>query len=175
MSSYTTSDSTTFTLTHAKEISSKVAADLKRIQRLHNGTPSDSEIANYEGELIELLKGGYLKEVIYGFQRQVGDTKEWLQPTLIYTAKDLSGSFWDNDDPGKILPGGDLRGTYFNSHLTYSDAWLRLTEAQKSAVTSRLPVQRTTQPKPSINGYLVNDRSYSAGGKALDRSSVRSL
>ena len=175
MSSYTITESTTFTLTHAKYISSKVAADLKRIQRLYNGYPTDSEISEYEAELTELLKAGYVNEVTYGFQRKVGETKEWIQPTLIYTARDLAGSYWDDDDPGKIIPGADVSGAYFTSYLTYTSAWDRLTSAQQAAFKGTLPFQRTGAAKPSVNGYVTNDQSYSAGGRTLSRSSVRSF
>ncbi len=48
-SSYTVSESTTFTVSHARHMAAKVAADLKRIQRFY-GAPSDAEIADYEAE-----------------------------------------------------------------------------------------------------------------------------
>lgn len=175
MSSYTITESTTFTLTHAKHLGAKVAADLKRIQRLYDGVPSDIDIANYEAELIEFLKAGYLGEVTYGFQRNKNNSKEWIQPTLIYSANELAGAAWDDDDPGKVLPGSDISGAYFTSYLTYSSAWEGLTSAQKEAFKAKLPFQRTGMPKPSINGYVTNDRTYSAGGRALNRSSVRSF
>ena len=56
-SSYTISETATFTLTHAKHMAAKVAADLKRLQRFY-GYPSDQDIANYETEVIELLNNG---------------------------------------------------------------------------------------------------------------------
>lgn len=174
MSSFTITESATFTLTHAKYISSKVAADLKRIQRLHNGSPTDSEIADYEAELTEFLKAGYLGEVTYGFQRKIGDTKEWLQPTLIYTASELAGAYWDDADPGKVYPAANVPGAYFASYLTYSAAWDRLSPAEKDAFKGGLPFQRSGMPKPTINGYVVSDHAYSAGGRALSRTSVRS-
>lgn len=173
MSSFTVTESVTFTLTHAKYISSKVAADLKRIQRFHNGSPTDSEIADYEAELTEFLKAGYLSEVIYGFQRKTGDTKEWIQPTLIYKASELAGAYWDDDDPGKIYPAA-VPDAYFTSFLTYSAAWDRLSQAERDAFKGKLPFQRSGMPKPTINGYVVNDHTYSAGGRALNRTSVRS-
>src|SRR5215208_6036058 len=51
--SYTLTETTTFTLTHAKHMAAKVATDLKRMQRLYN-LPSDTDINNYEAEVIEL-------------------------------------------------------------------------------------------------------------------------
>ena len=43
--SYTVTESTTFTVTHARHIAAKVATDLKRLQRFY-GKPSDSAIAD---------------------------------------------------------------------------------------------------------------------------------
>lgn len=174
MSSFTVTESATFTLTHAKYISSKVASDLKRIQRLHNGSPTDSEIADYEAELTELLKAGYLGEVTYGFQRKTGDTKEWIQPTLIYTASELAGGYWDDADPGRIYPAAIPPGAYFTSYLTYSAAWIRLSQAEKDTFEGALPFKRSGMSKPTINGYVVTDHAYSSGGRALSRTSVRS-
>ena len=68
MSSYTLTGSETFTITHAKHMAAKVAADLKRLQRFY-GKPSNSDIEAYEKEVIQLLKFGYLKKVTYGFKR----------------------------------------------------------------------------------------------------------
>src|SRR5665648_439380 len=61
-SSFTFTDTQTFTVTHARHIASKVATDLKRIQRFY-GNPSDSLIEKYETEIIEFLKKGYLGTV----------------------------------------------------------------------------------------------------------------
>jgi hypothetical protein len=66
MSSYTITDSATFTITHARHMGAKVAADLKRIQRLYGGI-SDEWIAHYEAELIEYIKAGYLTTEKYFF------------------------------------------------------------------------------------------------------------
>ena len=57
--SYTISESTSFTITHARHMAAKVATDLKRMQRLY-GLPGDAAIAQYESEVIALLKAGYL-------------------------------------------------------------------------------------------------------------------
>ena len=86
MSSYTISESITFTVTHARHMAAKIATDLKRIQRLY-GWPSDREIAEYEGEAVAMMKAGYLAEVTYGFKRN----GLWVEPTLKYAARDLAG------------------------------------------------------------------------------------
>ena len=167
-SSFTVSESASFTITHARHMAAKVAADLKRIQRLY-GSPTDSDIADYEGEVVALLKAGYLGTVSYGFRRD----GKWVEPTLRYTARDLSGGTANDDDPGKIRPWADIAGASFYSYLTYSAAWEGLSSEQKASFKSTLPVKRGSASEPCINGYLESDRSYSAGGWALGRSSVR--
>lgn len=167
--SYTVSESKTFTVVHARNMAAKVAADLKRIQRFY-GEPSDAHISSYETEVVELLKAGYLGEVTYGYRRD----NQWVEPTVRYTAKDLAADDGNGDDPGKIRPGANINGAAFHSFLTYSAAWLALTSAQKEVFKNNLPFQRGNGVEPGISGYLVPDRTYSAGGKALDRSSLRS-
>jgi hypothetical protein len=36
-----------------------------------------------------------------------------------------------------------------------------------------MPFYRTGMAQPAVNGYLVDDKTYSAGGRALGRASVR--
>ena len=167
MSSYSSTESTSFTVTHAKHMAAKVATDLKRLQRFY-GNPSDYLIDAYESEMIELLRYGYLNKATYGFEKS-GD---WIEPTLIYTADDLN--FSTNDDPGKIRPGKDVSGASFYSFLEYSFAWNLLPEEERTAFKKNLSIQRGTASTPGICGYLDNDKTYSSGGKSLARSSVRS-
>lgn len=166
--SYTVSETATFTVTHARHMAAKVATDLKRLQRLY-GKPSDADIVEYESEVIELLKGGYLGTVTYGYRRD----GNWIEPTLRYTARDLVDSAASDDDPGRVRPGADISGASFYSYLTYSSAWDRLTEAEKDAVRARLPFKRNGAPEPGVRGYLTEDRTYSSGGRALSRASLR--
>lgn len=167
--SYAVTEAQTFTVTHARHMAAKVATDLKRMQRLY-GEPSDANIANYEAEVIELLKAGYLGTVTYGFQRN----GQWIEPTLRYTARDLAGASASDDDPGRIRHGADITGASFYNYLTYSAAWDQLTDAEKDAFKRSMPFYRTGAPEPGVNGYLATDRVYSSGGRALDRASVRS-
>ena len=168
--SYSNSNTGSFTVTHAKKIASKVATDLKRIQRFY-GSPGDTTITNYETELIELLKNGYLGTVTYGYKRN----DDWIEPTLRYTARELSSLMnAPDDDPGKIRPGANIEGATFYSFLTYSAAWEKLTETEKDAFKKTLPFYRTGANEPGINGNLISDKTYSSGGKALDRSIVKS-
>ena len=167
--SFTFSESASFTETHARHISAKVATDLKRMQRLY-GAPSDTRIADFEAELVALLKGGYLGTVTYGFRRD----GTHIDPTLRYTAQDLSGAAANDDDPGRVRPGADVTNATFYSYLTYSPSWYRLSSDQQAAFNRMLPVQRGDAPEPGVNGYFSPDRIYSAGGRALNRDSVRS-
>ena len=168
--SYTYSESTTFTVTHARHIAAKVATDLKRMQRLY-GAPGDADIATYEAELVELMKAGYLEAVTYGYRRN----NDWIEPTLRYTAQELAGVAANDDDPGRIRPGANIAGASFYSYLTFNAAWHALTATQREAFETTLPFVRGGAPAPGINGYFSDDRSYSAGGRALNRAIVRSF
>lgn len=169
MTTTTYTSSRTFTVTHAREIASKMATDLKRMQRFY-GVPSDISIAEYEAELIELLKEGVVETVAYGFKRG----EDWIAPTLRYTEKELTDSTSASHDPGLIRPGANVTGANFYSYLTYKSSWYGKSESERQAIKSRLPITRGGAAQPGVAGYFVDDRVYSAGGRALNRSSVRS-
>jgi len=169
MSSFTVSESITFTVTHARHLASKVSTDLKRVQRFY-GQPSDISIAQYEAELIELLKAGYLGTLTIGYKKN----GKWIEPTLQYIARELGEMQSVDDDPGKIRPGVDISGATFYSYLTYSPKWDGLSWDEKDAFKKRLPYYRGGADEPGVSGYLQSDRTYSSAGRALNRSSVRS-
>lgn len=167
--STTATETRTFTVTHARHLAAKVAADLKRLQRLY-GHITDQRIEEFEGEVTELLRQGYLGTVTYGFQRN----DKWIEPTLRYTAADLAGSGTD-DDPGRVPPGKDISGAKFHSYLTYSAAWDALTPDERAAIKRQLPVQRVSGSESAVsNGYFADDKTYFSGGRSLGRASVRS-
>lgn len=166
--SVTKTESTTFTVTHARHLAAKVATDLKRMQRMY-GFPSDQAIANFETEVIELLRGDYLESVCYGFRRD----RKWIEPALRYTSSQLATNGLD-DDPGRIPLGKDTEGASFYSFLTYSAVWHQLTPAERQAIKARLPIQRGDADEPQVEGgYFANDKTYSAGGQSLGRQTVR--
>jgi hypothetical protein len=169
MSSFTVTETTTFTLTHARHLASKVSADLKRMQRFY-GEPSDLEITRYETELIEMLKAGYLGTLTLGYKRDGA----WIEPTLRYTARDLAGSDGTDDDPGRVRPGANISNATFYNYMTYSAKWNALSDSERDAFKKTLPFCRGGAPEPSVNGYLEADRTYSSGGRSLNRSTVRS-
>lgn len=166
--SFTATETKTFTLTHARHLSAKVAADLKRLQRLY-GNISDERITQFEGEATELLRQGYLESVTYGFKRN----GNWIEPAMRYTANELANGSTD-DDPGRVRPGIDISGATFHSYLTHNAAWWSLTPDQRAAIEGQLPLQRTVQTEPQVDGYFADDKTYSSGGRSLGRASVRS-
>ncbi|MCA0240149.1 MAG: hypothetical protein LCI02_04760 [Proteobacteria bacterium] len=166
--SYTLSESTSFTVTHARHLGAKVKTDLMRLQRFYDH-PSDASIDRYETEIVELLRHGYLDTVTYGFKRD----GQWIEPTLRYTAQEFAAGGVD-DDPGKVRPGASVVGADFYSYLVYSAKWHGLTPQQRDAFKQSLPFQRGGAEEPSSAGYFVSDRTYSSGGRALGRSSMRS-
>ena len=56
----------------------------------------------------------------------------------------------------------------------YNDKWWQLTEEERAAFKTNLPFNRGTANEPGINGYLSQDKTYSAGGKSVIRSTVKS-
>lgn len=168
--SYTHTEAKTFTVTHARHLAAKVATDLKRMQRFY-GSPSDTYIANLEGELTELLKCGGVDYVLYGFKKNGA----WIEPSLRYDAKDLAEGGLD-DDPGRVLPGKNVEGGSFHSYLVHSTIWYQLSEKDRQDIASRVPIQRTGAAEPTAGGglYFADDRTYSSGGRALARSTLRS-
>ena len=168
--SYTLSDAVTFTVTHARHLAAKVATDLKRMQRFY-GSPSDSDIIAYEGELTLLIKEGYLSEITYGFYKD----GQWIAPMLRYTARDLVGSGGDDDDPGRVRPGADTSGASFYSYLIRNSAWNLLSATARESFERQLPLRRAGAAEPTVRGYLSTDRTYSAAGRALERASIKNF
>jgi hypothetical protein len=156
----------TFTITNARYLSSKVRADLLRLNRLY-GQPSVDMIDKYEAELVELLRQGYLGEVTYGYQR--GDN--WIEPALRYTAQNLIDG--TNDDPGGVPARADVSGAKFRSYLSHSPKWWAESAEARQAFGAGLPFERGTGAEPGIDGYLTPDRNYFSGGVGLGRQSVK--
>jgi hypothetical protein len=168
--SFTVTETETFTVTHARHMAAKVAADLKRMQRFY-GSPGDIWITHYEAEITHFMKGGYLGVATYGYKRD----GKWIEPTLQYAARDLAGSAANDDDPGRVRAGANIVGASFATYMTYTAAWNSLSDAERDAFRKHLPFTRGGAAEPTVNGYLTGDRTYSAGGRALNRASVRSF
>lgn len=164
--SYTYTSTETFTVTHAKYIAAKVAADLSRFRRFYTA-PTEQEIKNYEIELTELLKEDYLDNVTYGFKRD----GKWIE-ALRYHALP-GGSLVGDDDPGKIRPGIDTTNAHFTSYLNRNSRWHNLSQTQKDAFEARLPFKRVGAAEPPLeSGMWSHGHSYSSGGRGIGRSTI---
>ena len=165
---YVNTSTETFTRAHVKRISYRVATDLKRIQRLYN-QPSDDRIVKYEKELIELIAFGYLDTITYGFKQN----GKWIEPTLRFTAFELVQQEY-GDDPGRIRYRPGLGEATFCSYLVPTSAWYALSNGEQVAFEKNLPFRRSSAAESEIEGFLIQDLVYSANGRGLRRSSVRS-
>ena len=163
---YTTTDSVTFTVTHARHIAIKIGTDLKRMQRFY-GNPSDNEITDYENEVIALLKGDYLESIEYGFKTSNGGWRIALK----YEARH-GGLLIADDDPGGIRPSVDIRGCQFHSFLFTNYKWANLSGEERERVykEANVSLRRTVGNEPQGNWTV--DRAYSAGGRGVQRSSL---
>lgn len=158
-----------FTLTQAKLLASKVAADMRRCQQIY-GEPSDKQINDFGTELAILLRDNYVQTFEFGYVRT---TDEERVLTWKY-AVDASGTLTSNDRPGRIISGVNLSGATFRTYLVTSAAWSALSTQQKEAIAANLPVKRSAGPgyKSSL-GVWQKDLCYSASGVAMLRESFK--
>jgi len=164
--SFTTAETISFTVTHARRLASKVVTDLKRMQRYY-GQPSDLAIEQYEEELTLLMKYKYLNKVTFGFKKD----GKWIEPTLKYSAAELTSSAKD-DDPGRIYAYADVDGAIFGSCVSYSSLWCALSSEEQERFESTLPIARVRAEYPGANGVFSSDHMYSSGGYSLSRFSL---
>jgi len=159
---HTLSSTATFTVTHAKYLASKLAADLRQMQ-LFYGTPSDKQIEDYVTEVVVLLLGGYFASVSYGF-RSGG---QWVM-VIKYDAV-TGGVLLSDDRAGRVRPGVNVSSATWYSFLTYSNKFLLLSNAEREEIKARLPFARGSAEEPRIGGAWTADRSYSNGGVSVQR------
>lgn len=163
---YTTTDSKTFTVTHALHIAIKIGTDLKRMQRFY-GEPDDNRIKNYEREVVALLKEDYLDRIEYGFKTDGG---VW-RIALKYEAR-YGGVLITDDDPGNVRPSVDITGCRFHSFLVTNYRWTFLSQEEQERVYKDAGVNfRRTEGSEPWGNWIV-DRTYSAGGRGVQRSSL---
>jgi len=166
VSSYTSTSS--FTVTHAKYLASKVAADLRQLQRLY-GAPPDDMIADYLLELSVLLSRGYLSSVQYGFRRN----GNWIL-ALSYSVNS-EGNLVADARSGGVFPSADVGGAVFHSYLFTTSAWHALSSAEQISVQSLLPFERVAANEPGTEGgyWVESDRTYASGGVGVVRRTYR--
>lgn len=154
---------TTFTLTHAKHLASKVIADLYLCSRQY-GYPSVGSVPAYQEELTVLLAGPYVEAYEFGFKRDGKRVLTWRY--TVGPAGDLQG----DSRSGGLVRGIDVTGAEYFNFLTYSDRWSWLTAAEQKSIRDTLPIDRTPGSAPSDgNGYWTTERAYTAGGTLVQR------
>lgn len=164
-SSYTTTE--TFTLTNAKKLAAKVTADMHQCRRLYS-KPSESDVLEFQQELIVILAGKYVSKYEFGFK--TSDDKRivsWLYE--VTSAGDLAGGL-----SGGLHANADIsKGKWFN-FLSRSGDWSKLSDKQQEAVNAQHRINRVVGEPPSDgSGQWVSDRAYVSGGVAIVRKEFR--
>jgi len=166
--SYTRSATDTFSMSSARYVASKVATDLRQLQRYY-GRPSHQQIGDYAEEIAVLTHHGYVEKVSYGFKRNA----RWIL-TLEYTV--VNGTLTGDDRAGGVYRYADVSDAVFYSFLTRSQSWWLLDDTDREKIDKSLPFTRTPGNAPGYTGgYHTFDRAYAANGTGLTRSSYRPL
>jgi hypothetical protein len=161
--SYSTTQSESFTLAHAKKLAAKVIADMHQCHRLY-GRPIESDIARYQEELIVLLAGGYISQYEFGFKTKA-DKRVVSWKYTVTNAGDLEGG-----RSGGLFAAADVDTSRFFNYLWHSGKWSDLTIKERMAVETQYTLQRTTGDPPADgNGRWIRDRRYVSGGVAIQR------
>lgn len=164
--------SRTFTTTHARYVTSKIAADLRQL-RLFYGYPSEVEIDSYAEEGALLLRDGYLERVDYGFKREEPILGSQWVLLLRYTARN---GLLEDQHAGRVPPGVDISDARFWSFLSYSGKFFALSEAERARVMVALPIKRTTAREAGfVVGTWTGARTYSTADQGVARSVFRAL
>jgi Bacterial HORMA domain family 1 len=159
----------TFSRTHARRLAGRVTTDLRQSHILY-GSPTESRLEQYRLELEELLSGGYVDRYQFGFKRD--ETAVWSLRYVVGPDGSLTGT----GTAGGVPVGQNVTGATFFNILTFSDSWSWLSLAGRKAVEQELPFIRTDGTLPGeVGGYWTCDRTYAAGGVALERSVFRRL
>ena len=161
---YTTS--ATFTKTNVEYVASKVLADLRGL-RAYYGQPSEARIWEFYDELVELLVGGYVTSVEYGFKRYGQRVV-----SLYYEAR-MDGSLTDGKSGG-VYARADISGASWFSFLVYSRKWDLLSPSGQQEIEAGIPIKRSYGQAPGDGtGYWSTDRSYSSQGAGVQRRTFR--
>lgn len=162
----------TFTISHARYITSKIAADLRQL-RLFYGSPADADIDDYGEEAALLLRDGYLERVDYGFKKEDSLMGPQWVLLLRYTARD---GVLEDDHAGRVPPAVNVAGARFWSFLSYSARFFALSEAERERVKAALPIQRSAGREAGfVTGTWTGARTYSASDQGVARSVFRAL
>ncbi len=157
----------TFTITHARHLSSKVAADMHLCAQYY-GLPSEESIRKFAEELAQYINEGYIEEYEFGYQKNNQRVVSWRYRV------DENGLLTADDRSGKVVPYVDVTGAVFFNFLTPNSRYYQLTQAERSRFKGSLPIQRTDgQPPSDGSGFWTSDRNYYSGGRGLNRQTFQ--
>lgn len=163
--SFTTSSS--FTITDARNLASKIAADM-HLCALYYGKPGEVAIRAYSEELAILLRDGYVEAYEFGYKKDNERVVCWR-----YTVH-ADGSVSADESPGKVVSWADVSGAVFYNFLSYSQKWFDLGVSERDRIKRSLPIQRSHGELPSDGaGYWICDRQYSSSGVGFSRQTFR--
>lgn len=152
----------TFSISHARHIASRVAADMRQMSRYY-GYPDESQIDDFQEEIAQYLAAGYLATFEIGFKR------DGHRIFTLYYEVLADGSLSDTRGGG-VPANADVTGATPFNFLTQSGTFYRLAQAEREAFKAKLPVRRTFGYAPfDGNGRWISDRSYAAAGTGLQR------
>ena len=159
--------SSTFTITHARHIASKIAGDLE-LGALYYGKPAPSAIPDYADELATMLRDGYVSSYEFGFKRDGRRVVCWR-----YDVR-ADGTVDCDDSSGKLFAYAQTDNAVFYNFMSYSQKWWDLSNAERIRVKAGLPVQRSNGYLPSDgDGYWVVDKRYRSNGVGTVRRTFR--
>jgi len=165
--SFSYTKSATFTITHARYLSSKVAADMHLCAQYY-GNPTEAWVREYAEELAQYLNNGYLEEYEFGYKKNGIRVVSWRYKV------DENGTITTDDRAGKVIPYVDISGASFFNYLTQNSSFFALSSDQRTWFKSALPVQRTGGDPPSDGqGYWTSDRNYYSTGRGLNRQTFQ--
>ena len=147
---------------------SKVVADLRGMRAYYNQS-SESMIWEFYEELAELLAGGYVASVEYGFKQ---DGRRIV--SLYYQAR-TDGSLTDGKSGG-VYARADISGAQWFTFLVYSRKWDLLSPSAQQEIKGRITIQRSYGQAPGDgNGYWNTDRSYASQGVGVTAPNIPPL
>jgi hypothetical protein len=165
MSTFSFTDSDTFTETHAAHHAGRITTDLRHCFHEY-GSPAEHMLDQYLEELKILLSQHLVSFYHFGFERN--SIPVWSLQYEITQHGDVS---IESDVAGGIPRSLNVLGASFFNFLTYSTNWYALTAERQSAIRGLLPFTRTTGVLPgSGTTSYATDRQYNAGGVGAQRS-----
>jgi hypothetical protein len=166
--SYSYTIAETFTLTDARRLAAKVAADMRQCQRFYDKKPTDAKIEDYQQELTVLLHGGYVESYEFGFKTS-NDRRVVSWSYKVGSSGDLEGG-----RSGGLFPSADISDAVMFNFLSYNSKWSALSSTERDKIKASYAVQRTDgSPPKDGNGYWDSSRQYASGGVAVTRKEFR--